>query len=77
VRAASDALGLDPGNASVVVVDQYGEVWSVDAPTEASARDSMDEALRTARFIGMQCPECEVPDAPDERLSMEGVHRWK
>lgn len=68
-------LDLDGDDGPVaMVVDRYGEVWSVAAPVAPSG---LDDLVDTARFVGVQCPECEVPDAPDERLTMEGVHRWK
>lgn len=60
---AREALGIGADEVAVLAADRYGIVWNVhvssghDLPAE-------DELVDQARFLGIQCPECETLDSP-------------
>lgn len=63
-RAACD---LAPHAAAVVVIDRFGQVfatWTAPDPHRDHGFPIPGELVEEARFLGIQCPECEVPDVP-------------
>lgn len=59
-----EVLGLERGTAAVVVVDRFGQLfarWSDPAGHDLPTASTL---LEEVRFVGVQCPECEVPDLP-------------
>ncbi len=63
VRTFADpdqALGLAPG--SVIVSDEWGEVYFAMSAGSGHEFPSAAEIAEWARFIAVQCPECEGPE---------------
>ena len=46
----------------VLVADRHGEVWATWSTPDHAQLPALDALGQEARFIAIQCPECEVPD---------------
>lgn len=68
-----DRLGL-PADArcAAAVVDRFGQVWRLTTAADPGGLP-LDALEETARFVGVQCPECEVPDVPPAGLATDGA----
>lgn len=56
------ASGIVPG--SVIVADEWGEVYFASEPAEGHGAPSAEEVVGWVRFVAIQCPECESPEGP-------------
>lgn len=55
------AFGVRPGEASLGVVDRFGEVYASLEAHARPAHEVLAEALEWVDFIQRQCPECFAP----------------
>lgn len=66
--AAADRLrrrcDLPTDEAWLIVADRWGQVWQAEAADDNHALVDPADAVETATFIGVQCPECETLDQP-------------
>lgn len=62
--AARHAVGLEPGVAAVLVIDRFGQVFGRWVDDSGHRLPAASQVLEEVRFVGIQCPECEVPDVP-------------
>jgi hypothetical protein len=70
--AALAALGVavleDPdhlladGNLSVVIADEWGEIYFASESENLHGAISPAEVLEWVKFVAIQCPECEAPE---------------
>lgn len=57
------AAGLDDGQVGLLVADRFGVVWNADVRHDHDLPDDAELVVR-ARYLAIQCPECEVMDDP-------------
>lgn len=68
----ADAQGLlATGAAAAIVADEWGEIHHVFETGERHDLPSGDELVEWARFLAIQCPECEGPEG--EWRTLPGV----
>jgi hypothetical protein len=61
---ARNRAGLQPDRAAVFVADRFGTVYRSDRTGWDHHFPGDREIVDEVRFIGIQCPECGVPDEP-------------
>jgi len=62
VVLADPGRRLDIDAAALVIADEWGEVWHVAESGASHDLPGPDEIEEWARFIAIQCPECEAPE---------------
>lgn len=64
-RGLRASYGLADMDAAVVVADRFGQIFAAwDAASDHQFPDALGPVLEEARFLGVQCPECDVDDVP-------------
>jgi hypothetical protein len=53
---------LAVGRFSVIIVDQWGEVYFASEPEPVHCDVTPDDVVEWVKFIAIQCPECEGPE---------------
>ena len=53
---------LADGRAGVIVADEWGEVHFAQSAGTGHAMPMAEELIEWARFVSIQCPECEGPE---------------
>lgn len=61
---ARHRAGIRPDGAAVLVADRFGTVYRSDRAGRDHHFPGDQEIVNEVRFIGIQCPECGVPDEP-------------
>lgn len=67
VRLESDSGTRAPGAAWIVVTDEWDEVFHVTSIGSDHAFPDPTDLVEWARFVSIQCPECEGPEGPWRR----------
>lgn len=62
--AARDRWRLDDGDGALVVADRWGQVYLSVNVGQGHALPTIGTVTRVLTQIGIQCPECGVPDVP-------------
>lgn len=57
--------------AAVYITDQFGEVFAVYRSADGERLPNVSEILSRLEFISFQCPECEPPEWPVDRLNRD------
>lgn len=57
------AAGLDGGQVGLLVADRFGVVWNAEVRRDHDLPDDAELVTR-ARYLAIQCPECETLDDP-------------
>ncbi len=53
---------LADGRAGIIVADEWGEIHFAQPAEIDHAMPTADELIEWARFVSIQCPECEGPE---------------
>ncbi len=53
---------LADGRAGTIVADEWGEIHFAQSAGMGHAMPSAGELVEWARFVSIQCPECEGPE---------------
>ena len=56
------AARVAAGEAAVLVADEWGEIYFTAEAAAAHDLPAADEIVQWARFVAVQCPECEQPE---------------
>jgi peroxiredoxin len=72
-RVAPLCLGAEPDRPAVLLLDRYNVPW-VRLEPRGEGELEIREAADWLEFIGVQCPECGVPDqpSPSQLASLKG-----
>ena len=65
VRLLLDANGaFATGDVALYVADEWGELYHTTDGSSTHDLPGADELVEWARFVAIQCPECEGPEGP-------------
>ena len=68
-RGLRTRAGVSEDGAWLIVADRWGQVWQAAAADDRHTLATPADALETAWFIAVQCPECETLDQPTDDWS--------
>jgi hypothetical protein len=55
-------IGLEHGQACLLIADRYGEIYEVATANDAAALPGVAEIEEWVKYLATQCPECGVLD---------------
>ncbi len=61
-RVLAGRLGMEPGQAGLLVADRWGEIYHLTRAWRAEDLPRVEEVEEWLKYLATQCPECGVPD---------------